>query len=77
MFTVYALKSIHKNYIYKGFTSNLEERLKRHNKEREKTTAPYRPFTLIYTKKFSGRKDARDHEKWLKSSAGREFLNQL
>ncbi len=77
MFTAYAIESLHKNYIYKGFTSNIEDRLKRHNDGREKTTAPYRPFKLIYTKEFSNRADARDHEKWLKSSTGREFLKQI
>ncbi|MGJ3234451.1 GIY-YIG nuclease family protein [Marivirga sp.] len=77
MFTAYALQSIHKNYIYKGFTSNLKDRFKRHNEGREKTTAHYRPFKIIYTKEFSNRKNARDHEKWLKSSASREFLKQI
>ena len=77
MFTTYALQSIHKNYIYKGFTSNIEDRFKRHNEGREKTTAPYSPFKIIYTKEFSNRKEARDHEKWLKSSPGREFLKSL
>jgi len=77
MFTVYALQSTRRNYIYKGFTSNLEDRFKRHNEGREKTTAPYRPFMLIYTRDFSIRKDARAHEKWLKSSAGRKFLKGI
>jgi len=73
MFTVYALESTHRKYIYKGFTSNLEDRFKRHNEGREKTTAPYRPFTIIYIREFSTRLEARVHEKWLKSSAGRKF----
>ncbi|MGM0579451.1 MAG: GIY-YIG nuclease family protein [Bacteroidota bacterium] len=77
MFKAYALQSIHKNYIYKGFTSNLEDRFKRHNEGREKTTAPYRPFKIIYSKEFSTRTGARDHEKWLKSSSGRKFLKEI
>jgi putative endonuclease len=77
MFTAYAIQSLHRNYIYKGFTSNLEDRIKRHNEGRENTTAPYRPFILIYTKEFPTRLGARSHEKWLKSSSGREFLNGI
>jgi len=77
LFTVYAIKSLHRNYIYKGFTSNLDDRIKRHNAGREKTTAPYKPFILIYTKDFSSRAEARTHEKWLKSSSGRKLLKEI
>ncbi|MBU2444890.1 MAG: GIY-YIG nuclease family protein, partial [Bacteroidetes bacterium] len=31
MFTLYALKSISRNFIYVGMTENLEDRIKRHN----------------------------------------------
>ena len=48
MFYVYAIYSIEKNYIYVGLTSNIEERLKRHNGLKERTTKFYAPFKLIY-----------------------------
>jgi putative endonuclease len=48
MYHVYAISSQVKRYIYVGLTSNLEERLRRHNKGYEQTTKAYRPFKLIY-----------------------------
>ena len=72
MITVYALKSLRRNYIYVGMTQNLTERFNRHNKGYERTTKPYRPFKLIYSEKFNSRKEARTREKYLKSGAGKE-----
>ncbi|WP_339875380.1 GIY-YIG nuclease family protein [uncultured Algoriphagus sp.] len=75
MFTVYAISSISRNYIYVGLTSNLENRLQRHNSGYERTTRPYSPFILIYQKEFSTRPQAREHEKFLKTSSGKRFLS--
>jgi len=75
--TVYAIKSISRNYIYVGMSSQLEKRLKRHNAGKNKTTKPYAPFLLIYSKEFDSRMDARIHEKQLKTGSGREFLKLL
>ena len=78
MYTVYAISSISRNYIYVGFTSNLEKQLTRHNRGYEKTTRPYAPFKLIYTKTgFRSGELARVHEKYLKSGVGKEFLRSL
>lgn len=74
MFFVYAISSINHNYIYVGFTSNLPERIKRHNLGREKTTKPYAPYKLIYTEGVTTRKDARIREKYWKSGFGKEKL---
>ena len=77
MFTVYAISSTSRNYIYVGLTSNLEERLKRHNNGYEKTTKPYLPFRLIYTEKCQTRVEARKREKYWKSGTGKEKLKEL
>ena len=76
MYTVYALKSKLKNYIYVGMTTDLADRVKRHNDGREKTTRPYRPFELIYKEIHFTRKDARIRQKYLKSGVGKEFLRK-
>ena len=76
MFYVYIIKSRDRNYIYIGITNNLDRRLSEHNKGQNKTTKPYKPFTLLYSKKFNTRQDARDKEKYFKSGAGREFIRQ-
>jgi putative endonuclease len=77
MFTVYEISSETSNYIYVGLTSNLQERLYRHNGGYEKTIKPYRPFRLIYTLELLTRPEARNHEKFLKSSVGKRKLKIL
>ena len=74
MIIVYAISSLDHNYIYVGMTSNLEERIKRHNFGREKTTKPYLPFRLIFSEICSDRKEARAKEKYWKSGIGKEKL---
>jgi putative endonuclease len=77
MFYVYAISSIEKNYIYVGLTSNFEERLKRHNGLKERTTKFYAPFKLIYLEEVITRIDARVREKYWKSGVGKEKLRSL
>lgn len=77
MYKVYAIKSKQRNYIYVGMTSNLEERIQRHNSGREKTTRAYRPFELIYSEDQPTREEARKREKYFKSGVGKEFLKKL
>ncbi|MCL5031367.1 MAG: GIY-YIG nuclease family protein [Bacteroidetes bacterium] len=77
MYQVYAIKSINRNYIYVGMTSNLEERLKRHNNGYERTTKPYKPFKLIYSEVYTTRVEARKREKYFKSGIGKEFLKKI
>ncbi len=48
-YTVYAISSLKDNYIYVGMTSNLEDRIRRHNAGYERTTKPHRPYELIFT----------------------------
>ncbi|MFC3416488.1 GIY-YIG nuclease family protein [Algoriphagus hitonicola] len=68
MYTVYAIKSKIRKYIYIGMTSDLEERLHRHNSGYEKTTKPYRSFELIYRTERETREEARLEEKRLGSA---------
>jgi putative endonuclease len=77
MFTVYAIRSKSRNYIYIGLTNNLDRRFNQHNKGYNRTTKPYLPFEVIYNKEFPNRNEARAHEKYLKTSKGRESLRKL
>ncbi|UZD21544.1 GIY-YIG nuclease family protein [Algoriphagus halophytocola] len=74
MVTVYALSSIARNYVYVGLTTNLEERVYRHNSGYERTTRPYRPFKLVYQKDFPTRAEARKFEKYLKTTTGKRKI---
>ncbi|MBK7374580.1 MAG: GIY-YIG nuclease family protein [Chitinophagaceae bacterium] len=76
MFTVYSIKSIHRNYIYVGLTNDIGRRFNEHQKGQNKTTAPYKPFVLIYQENFTTRSKP-EIEVYLKSGIGKEFLKQL
>ena len=77
MVYVYAISSLTKNYIYVGMTKDVEARLVRHNKGREKTTKPYAPFRLIYTEVCANRVKARVREKYWKSGIGKQKLRDI
>lgn len=77
MYIVYAIKSLNHKYIYVGLTSDLTARLLRHNSGYEKTTKPYLPFELIYSEVVDTREQAREREKFLKSTTGKRFLYKL
>ena len=77
MYKAYAIKSKNRNYIYVGLTTNLEERLNRHNSGTNRTTSAYCPFDLIYSEECFDRKSARIREKYLKSGIGKEFLKNI
>ena len=72
MHYTYVLNSIKRKYIYVGLTNNIERRFKQHQKGKEKTTAPYRPFQIILIEKYQTRLEARNREKYLKSGIGKE-----
>jgi putative endonuclease len=75
--SVYSIKSIHRNYIYVGMTTDLERRLKEHNRGYSKTTKPYAPFEVILIEEFETRAEARAREIFLKTTSGKRFLRKL
>ena len=77
MFTVYAIRSEVRSYIYVGMTGNLKRRLGEHNRGENRSTKAYKPFVLIYTETFETRVEAREKEKYFKSGIGKEFLKTL
>ena len=77
MYFVYAIKSKKRNYIYVGLTNNIQRRFSDHNKGYNRTTKPYRPFKLIYLETFDTRIEARQKEKYLKTTTGKRFLRSL
>ena len=77
-YIIYAISSMQRNYIYVGMTQNLDERFERHNSGRNKTTAPYIPFEVIFTEVVFGSKaEARIREKYWKSGTGKRKLRKL
>ena len=69
-YTVYILYS-HKDYkLYIGCTSNLENRLKRHENGYVKATSYRRPLELIHHEQFQNKTEAFNRERFLKSLWG-------
>jgi len=74
---VYILRSEKINRRYVGHTDDLDTRLARHNSGLVFATAPYRPWRLMHTERFSTRSEAMARERFYKSGKGRELLDQI
>ncbi|MDD2753156.1 MAG: GIY-YIG nuclease family protein [Candidatus Portnoybacteria bacterium] len=75
MFYVYFLKSLSnsgQNYI--GYTSDLRERIHRHNNTEVLSTKPYVPWELIFYESFKSKRDAKRREGYFKTSKERKAL---
>ena len=66
MFYVYVLKSLEDDELYIGSTNDLKRRVNEHNSGKVTSTAPRRPFKLLYYEAYTAEGDARSREKNLK-----------
>ncbi len=77
-FWVYILQDEITGKLYKGHTSDLQSRLKRHNShEAGSMRYTYKqkgPWKLIYSEAYATRSDAMKRETFLKSGQGREWI---
>ena len=73
MYTVYVLKS-RKGKLYKGFTNNIERRLKEHINGHTITTSRMKDLEIVYKECYDDFETARKRELYLKSAVGRRFL---
>jgi len=74
---VYVLESNSNGSRYVGMTKNLETRLKEHNAAKMRFTKPFVPWKIVYQENIESRVEARKREKYLKSSAGRRYLQKI
>ena len=74
MFYTYILQSLKDYDNYIGYTNNLKSRFVEHQKGKGFSTSFRRPFKLIYYEACLNIDDAKQREKYLKSTAGRRFL---
>jgi putative endonuclease len=74
---VYILQSIKysENY-YTGFTTNLKERLAKHNNGKVPHTSKFKPWKIKTTIAFTEKEKALAFEKYLKSHSGRAFATK-
>jgi putative endonuclease len=76
MFFTYILHSEKDNKYYYGSTSDLESRIKAHNKGKVRSTKSRRPLMLVYSESFSTKKEAIQRELFFKSIAGYAWLKE-
>ncbi len=73
---VYVIESIVNNRLYIGCTNNIDERLKRHNYGRVRSTKKDRPYMLVYSEQHGCLSNARKKELYLKSFKNPSYLRQ-
>ncbi|NQU68862.1 MAG: GIY-YIG nuclease family protein [Candidatus Marinimicrobia bacterium] len=74
MFYTYVLISVDKSHRYIGHTQNLSNRISYHNSGKVRSTKAFRPWKIVYFEEFNTREEAIQHEKYLKSDIGRDWL---
>ena len=74
---VYVLLSDFDNKFYIGFTDDVERRLKDHNSGKVPSTAPRRPFKVIYYEAHLSKDDALRREEYFKTAKGKTTLKQI
>ncbi|HPC36923.1 MAG TPA: GIY-YIG nuclease family protein [Candidatus Marinimicrobia bacterium] len=76
MWSVYVLRSLKDGCYYVGMSEDVAKRLMTHNLGKVTSTKSRRPFELIYTQECNNRESARKMEKYLKTGAGKRWLNK-
>jgi predicted GIY-YIG superfamily endonuclease len=76
MITVYVLLSQKDNATYVGMAINAITRLKEHNAGKNRYTKAHIPWKIIFTETHPDWATARLREKYLKSNAGKIWLNK-
>lgn len=77
MFYVYLIRSLkfpNKKYI--GYTTNLKQRLEKHNSGASLYTKDYKPWKLVTVIRFDDETKAIAFEKYLKSGSGSSFAHR-
>lgn len=75
MYFCYILKSQKDSRYYFGFTSDIDQRLKKHNAGDVQSTKHRRPMVLHYFEQFENKSEALKREKFFKSFQGRQWLH--
>lgn len=73
----YILYSEKTDSFYVGSTTNLEDRLKRHNSGRSTYTKKGMPWRVVYIKEYPTRAEAYRAEMYIKAQKSRKYIEQL
>lgn len=75
MYYVYVLR-LNNSSFYTGYTVDLKERIKKHNKGGVTSTKYNKPVRLVWYCAFENEKKAFSFEKYLKTASGIAFRNK-
>ncbi len=76
-FIVYILFSETKNRFYIGFTSDMEQRIMRHNQKSKGFTGNVNDWKIVYTEKYDSKEEAYKRELQIKSWKSRIKIQEL
>ena len=74
MHYVYVLLNEAKTRTYTGVAVDVEKRLEKHNAGWIRSSRAYRPYKIIHTEPFATLSEARQKEKFYKTTTGRRRL---
>ncbi len=77
MFAVYILQSESDGSYYVGQTSDVDDRLRRHNRGSEVATRGRGPWKLMYVEQYETRGEAMHREREIKARKKRAFIEKL
>jgi putative endonuclease len=75
-FYTYILKSLKDGGYYYGHTADIDNRLKKHNSGKVRSTKPRIPFSLHYFEMFETKSEAYKQELFFKSALGKLYLKE-
>ena len=73
----YIIQSKRNNKLYLGNTTDLEKRIREHNKGNNIATKPNTPYKLIFYSVFINKEDAKNCEKYFKTTSGWKRINKM
>lgn len=73
---VYVIKSLKNSDLYVGSTENLENRLKKHNSGKVRSTKAYKPWEILEFRECESRSEAVQLERFLKTGQQKEILRK-
>ncbi len=77
MYSVYILQSKKTGEYYVGFSSDLKDRLRRHNQGQNPSTKAGRPWEVVYSETFPTKQSAWMRERQIKKYKGGEAFKKL
>ena len=74
---IYLIESESSGIWYVGLSQSPEDRLLQHNSGKSKFTSGHLPWRLLYKEKVGSIAEAREKEKYYKTSAGKRKLKRI